>query len=69
MANFGCGATIAARCDARLGVIERCLDEATRFAIERQQFGHPIASYQLTIAKNHLRDHGFSVGLRRGYGE
>jgi len=41
-------AAVVAMC---LGVIERCLDEATRFAIERKQFGHPIASYQLIQQK------------------
>lgn len=39
--------TIAAVC---VGVAERMLDEALRYAIERQQFGKPIAEFQLVQA-------------------
>jgi len=34
-----------------LGVIERCLDDALRYAVEREQFGRPIAAFQLTQQK------------------
>ena len=34
-----------------LGVIERCLEEAIAYAIERVQFGKPIAAFQLTQQK------------------
>ena len=34
-----------------LGVIERCLEEAVSYAIERVQFGKPIAAFQLTQQK------------------
>ncbi len=41
-------AAIVAMC---LGVIERCLHDATRYAIEREQFGKPIAAFQLIQQK------------------
>ena len=41
-------AAIVAMC---LGVIERCLQDATRYAIDREQFGKPIAAFQLTQQK------------------
>jgi alkylation response protein AidB-like acyl-CoA dehydrogenase len=34
-----------------LGIIEECLDQCTRYAKERVQFGHPIADYQLVQLK------------------
>lgn len=40
--------SIVAMC---LGVIERCLQDATRYAIEREQFGKPIAAFQLIQQK------------------
>jgi alkylation response protein AidB-like acyl-CoA dehydrogenase len=39
---------IAAMC---LGVIERCLDDAITYAIDRVQFGKPIAAFQLVQQK------------------
>ncbi len=41
-------AAIVAMC---LGVIERCLDDCTAFAVERAQFGKPIAAFQLIQQK------------------
>ncbi len=41
-------AAIVAMC---LGVIERCLEDATTYAIDREQFGKPIAAFQLTQQK------------------
>jgi len=41
-------AAIAAMC---LGVIERCLDDSIAFAIDRTQFGKPIAAFQLIQQK------------------
>ncbi len=41
-------AAIAAMC---WGVIERCLDDAISYAIERRQFGKPIAAFQLIQQK------------------
>ncbi|HET9063041.1 MAG TPA: acyl-CoA dehydrogenase family protein, partial [Candidatus Binatia bacterium] len=32
-------------------VIERCLDDATAYAVERRQFGKPIAAFQLIQQK------------------
>jgi acyl-CoA dehydrogenase len=34
-----------------LGIIERCLEESLKYASEREQFGHPIAEYQLIQEK------------------
>ncbi len=34
-----------------LGVIERCLEDSLTFAVEREQFGKPIAAYQLIQQK------------------
>jgi alkylation response protein AidB-like acyl-CoA dehydrogenase len=34
-----------------LGIIEECLDQCTRYAKERVQFGRPIAEYQLIQLK------------------
>jgi len=34
-----------------LGIIEECLEQSTRYAKERIQFGHPIANYQLIQLK------------------
>jgi butyryl-CoA dehydrogenase len=33
-----------------VGVCQSCLDESTRYAVEREQFGRPIASFQLVQA-------------------
>jgi acyl-CoA dehydrogenase len=33
------------------GIIERCLEDSIKYAIERQQFGRPIADFQLIQAK------------------
>ncbi len=33
-----------------VGVCQSCLDESTRYAMEREQFGRPIASFQLVQA-------------------
>jgi alkylation response protein AidB-like acyl-CoA dehydrogenase len=41
-------AAIVALC---LGVIERCLDDALAYATVREQFGRPLAGFQLTQAK------------------
>jgi len=41
-------AAIVAMC---LGVIERCLDDAVAYAVERVQFGKPIAAFQLIQQK------------------
>ncbi len=41
-------AAIVAMC---LGVIERCLEDAVAFAIQREQFGKPIAAFQLIQEK------------------
>lgn len=41
-------AAIVAMC---LGVIERCLDDALAFSVERQQFGRPIGAFQLIEEK------------------
>lgn len=41
-------AAVVAMC---LGVIERCLDDATAYAVERRQFGKPIAAFQLIQQK------------------
>jgi alkylation response protein AidB-like acyl-CoA dehydrogenase len=41
-------AAVVAMC---LGVIERCLDDATSYAVERRQFGKPIAAFQLIQQK------------------
>ncbi len=41
-------AAIVAMC---LGVIERCLEESVSFAINREQFGKPIAAFQLIQEK------------------
>ncbi len=41
-------ATIVAMC---LGVIERCLDDSLAYAIDRSQFGKPIAAHQLIQQK------------------
>jgi len=41
-------AAIVAMC---LGVIERCLDESLRYAVDRQQFGRPIGAFQLIQQK------------------
>ena len=41
-------AAIVAMC---LGVIERCLEDAVSFAINREQFGKPIAAFQLIQQK------------------
>jgi hypothetical protein len=38
-------AAVVAMC---LGVIERCLDDCVRFAVDREQFGKPIGAFQLT---------------------
>jgi alkylation response protein AidB-like acyl-CoA dehydrogenase len=40
--------TIAAGCT---GMAQACLDASTKYAKERQQFGRPIASFQLTQSK------------------
>ena len=34
-----------------LGIIDRCLEESLRYAKTREQFGHPIAEYQLIQEK------------------
>jgi butyryl-CoA dehydrogenase len=39
--------SVAAGC---VGVCQSCLDESTRYAVERVQFGRPIASFQLVQA-------------------
>lgn len=41
-------AAVVAMC---LGVIERCLDDAAAYAVERRQFGKPIAAFQLIQQK------------------
>jgi alkylation response protein AidB-like acyl-CoA dehydrogenase len=41
-------AAVVAMC---LGVIDRCLEDATSYAIERRQFGKPIAAFQLIQQK------------------
>lgn len=41
-------AAVVAMC---LGVIERCLDDATAYAVDRRQFGKPIAVFQLIQQK------------------
>jgi alkylation response protein AidB-like acyl-CoA dehydrogenase len=39
--------SVAAGC---VGVCQSCLDESTRYAVQREQFGRPIASFQLVQA-------------------
>ena len=39
--------SVAAGC---VGVCQSCLDESTRYAVEREQFGRPIAAFQLVQA-------------------
>lgn len=34
-----------------LGIIERCIEDVTRYSIERKQFGKPIADFQLIQAR------------------
>lgn len=34
-----------------LGIIERCLEESVAYALQRKQFGHPIADFQIIQAR------------------
>jgi len=66
----GLKAPLSCLTEARLGIVwgalgsaRDCLHTAIRYACEREQFGQPIASFQLTQAK--LAD--MAVELQKGY--
>ncbi len=59
-----------------LGIIERCLDESLRYAVQRVQFGRPIAEFQLIqdklarmfVARENVRNLFFKLLHRQQHG-